>query len=77
MDRRMVCGISDSQLFDISTRQCSSFFPPFVGREIQIGGPDEIADSAAFVGILNAFPNVLEFVFEGIGLVSQDYVVGQ
>ena len=64
-------------MFDIGSGERRDFFPPVVGRQIQIHGAHEIADAAALVGFFDAGPEAVEFGAEQIGLVEQDGGVGK
>ena len=38
------------------------FFPPVIGREVEVFGTNEIAYAAALVGFFDAGPEAVEFV---------------
>ncbi len=68
--RGMVAAL-DFQMLDIGSRQAGQFLPPVFGRKIQVGGPDQVAHSAALVRLLDARPDVIELGPEPFRFVGQ------
>ena len=64
-------------MLDIGAGKCCGFLPPTFRRQVEIFGTDQIADTAALMGLLDAGPEAVEFLLELIGLVEQDRGAGE
>src|ERR1700678_1099071 len=59
-------------MFDVCAGERGGFFPPCIGRDVEIFGANEITDAATFVGFSHASPEAVEFLREWAGFVVQN-----
>ena len=75
-DRIFVDIACDAEVLEVCAGKRGCFFPPVVWSDVEIFGPDEIADSAAFVSFGDAGPEAVELLTELVGFVEQDRCAG-
>src|SRR5437899_806903 len=76
-DRFGLPGACNPEVLNVSTGQTGQFLPPIIRREVQISGPDQVADAAALVGLFDSGPYVVKFLLEVVRFVRQHQSIGQ
>src|SRR5579885_11255 len=65
------------KMLHINARQRLRFALPLFRRNIKIGGPNQIAYSAALMGLFNSFPELIELCDQLLGLIRNQRGIRQ
>src|SRR5208282_1601475 len=63
----------NSEVLNRRSGKAGQFLPPVVRRNVEIRGPHQIADLAAFVGFFDAGPGMIKLLLHTIGFVHQNH----
>src|SRR5947208_2184610 len=72
LHRLQLIRASHAQVFKIGAIRFSNRAPPFVGRDVEVGRGNQIADTAALVRLIDFLPCRLKLDFQQIRLVGYD-----